>query len=318
MKKDLISIISPVYGDKRNVKLLYNAILDALDKNNYFDFEIILVNDACPYGSGEEIEKLAIKDIRVKYIDLSRNFGQHNAIKAGIDNARGDWAVVMDCDLQDDPNDILKFYNEAKKGFDVVWGIRTKRNDSFFKKFLSKGFQFVEKYLSNYTSKYDHGNFSIISKKVINEFKLINNHNFNYCTVINYLYGGRANTSYINIEKYQRAEGHSGYNITKGIKLALKSIIANSNKPLIFATYCSLIMFLFSILFTIKLFLDYFIYNNRLLGWTSIMVSIFFIGGLLFAYLAILGLYIGAIFQEAKHKPLYVIRKTMNLEDKCQ
>ena len=77
-------------------------------------------------------------------------------------------------------------------------------------------------------------------------------------------------------------------------------------------------MFLFSILFTIKLFLDYFIYNNRLLGWTSIMVSIFFIGGLLFAYLAILGLYIGAIFQEAKHKPLYVIRKTMNLEDKCQ
>lgn len=314
MKKDMISIISPVYGDKRNVKLLYDKLINSLSKIN-IDHEIILVNDCCPYGSGEEIEKIANIDKRVKFIDLSRNFGQHNAIKAGLDNAKGDYAVVMDCDLQDNPDDICKFYEEIKKGYDIVWGIRTKRKDNFFKIFISKSYQFVEKQLSNYTSPYDHGNFSIISRKVIDEFKKINNHNFNYCTVIHYL---GFNTSYINIEKSQRAEGKSGYNIIKSIQLAAKSIIANSNKPLIFASYCSVIMFIFSLLFSIKLFIDYFIYSDRLLGWTSIMVSIFFIGGLLFAYLAILGLYIGGIFKEVKHKPLYIIKKTMNLEEKCQ
>lgn len=315
MKKDLISVVSPVYGDKRNVELLYTAITNALEHNDDFDFEIILVNDGCPYGSGEEIRKIAQIDKRVKFINLSRNFGQHNAIKAGLDYAKGDWAVVMDCDLQDNPKDILRFYEEAQKGYDVVWGIRAKRKDSLFKLFLSKAYQSVEKRLSNYVSNYDHGNFSIISKKVLNEFKQINNHNFNYCTIIHYL---GFKTSYIEIEKYERAEGKSGYNIIKGVRLAMKSIIANSNKPLVFAAYCSFIMFLFSIVFTIKLLFDYFVYGNKLLGWTSVMVSIFLIGGLLFAYLAILGLYVGGIFKEVKHKPLYVIRETMNLEEKCQ
>lgn len=312
MKQDLISVVSPVYGDKRNVSLLYSKLVDVLSKMD-IEYEIILVNDCCPYGSGEEIEKIAKQDTHVKFIDLSRNFGQHNAIKAGLDYAKGDWAVVMDCDLQDNPQDIIKFYKEAKKGFDVVWGIREKRKDSFLKLFLSKTYRTVEKKLSNYVTNYDHGNYSIISKKVLNEFKKINNHNFNYCTVIYYL---GFKTSCIEIEKCKRAEGKSGYNFIKGVRLALKSIIANSNKPLIFATYCSLLMFSFAIVFIIKLLFDYYVYNNKLLGWTSIMVSIFFIGGLIFAYLAILGLYIGGVFKEVKHKPLYVVQKTMNLEDR--
>lgn len=311
MTKDLISIVSPVYGDRRNVSLLYSELVNVLS-NMDVEYEIILVNDCCPYGSGEEIEKIAKQDNHVKFIDLSRNFGQHNAIKAGLDYAKGDWTVVMDCDLQDNPQDIIKFYQEAKKGYDVVWGIRTKRKDSLLKLLLSKTYQTVEKNLSNYVTNYDHGNFSMISKKVLNEFKLINNHNFNYCTVIHYL---GFKTSFIEIEKCKRAEGKSGYNFVKGVRLALKSIIANSNKPLMFATYCSLLMFSFSIIFIIKLLIDYYVYNNKLLGWTSIMVSIFFIGGLIFAYLAILGLYIGGVFKEVKHKPLYVVSKTMNLEE---
>lgn len=312
MKKDLISVVSPVFGDKRNVSLLYSKLVDVLSKMD-IEYEIILVNDCCPYGSGEEIEKIAKQDTHVKFIDLSRNFGQHNAIKAGLDYAQGDWAIVMDCDLQDNPQDIIRFYEEAKKGYDVVWGIRAQRKDSFFKLFLSKSFQCVERSLSNYATEYDHGNYSIISKKVLNEFKLINNDNFNYCTVISYL---GFKTSYIEIEKDKREQGKSGYSFIKGMNLALKSIIANSNKPLIFATHCSLLMFAVSIIFIIKLLFDYYVYSNKLLGWTSMMISIFFIGGLIFAYLAILGLYIGGVFNEVKHKPLYVIQKTMNLEDK--
>ena len=310
MVKDLISVISPVYGDKRNVRLLYDKLTSVLTKMDV-DYEIILVNDCCPYGSGEEIEKLALADTHVKFIDLSRNFGQHYAIKAGIDYAKGDYAVVMDCDLQDNPEDIPKFYEKIKEGYDIVFGVRKTRQDSKFKKFLSFCFGFVQKHLSDFHSDYNHGNFSIISKKVIDSFKIINNYNFNYCTQLYFL---GYNPQYIDIEKEQRAEGESGYNIIKGMKLALKSLISNSNKPLIFAAYCSFIMFVLSFCFIIKLVFDYFIFHNRLLGWTSIMASLFLIGGLLFVYLSILGLYIGGIFQEVKNRPLYIVKKTINIE----
>ena len=151
MNKDTISIVSPIYGDKRNVRLLYDALISVLTEMDV-NYEIVLVNDGCPYGSGEEIEKLALTDIHVKFIDLSRNFGQHYAIKAGIDYAKGNYVVVMDCDLQDNPQYIPKFYAKIKEGYDVVFGARVKRRDSFLKKFLSNVFEFVQK-LFNYFKK---------------------------------------------------------------------------------------------------------------------------------------------------------------------
>lgn len=309
-KTNLLSIIIPAYGDKNLVKILYEKLTEAMSQLK-IDYEIILVNDACPYGSGEEIEKLASKDKKVKFIDLSRNFGQHYAIKAGIDYAKGDYAVIMDCDLQDDPKDIIKLYEKINSGFDIVFAARAKRKDSLFKKFLSKAYYFVEKKLTDYSPEYNIGTFSIINKKVLSEFKKINDYNFNYMTVINWL--GFKKT-YIDIERDERLLGKSNYNLYKGLNLALKSIISNSNKPLIFAAFCSFFMFILSFCFVIKLFLDYYILKIQIMGWTSIMVSIFFVSGLLFAYLGILGLYIGGIFKEIKTRPLYVVKKTINLD----
>ena len=310
MNKELISVVIPVYGDKKLVNLLYKALLESFE-NIDADFEIIMVNDACPYGSGQEIEEIALIDNRVKFIDLSRNFGQHYAIKAGIDHASGDWLVVMDCDLQDNPKEIANFYQKAKEGHDVVFGIRAKRDDTFFKTGLSKLFRLSAQFMKGASAGYDHGNYSIISKKVIDKFKNINDYNFNYCTVMDFL---GFSPVYINIEKEKRAEGESGYNIIKGIDLALKSIIAVSNKPLVFAAYSSFCMFILSFIFAVKLFVDYFISGDKLLGWTSIMVSIFFIAGLIFVYLAILGLYVGGIFNEVKKRPLYVVKKKINVD----
>ncbi len=310
MNKELISVVIPVYGDKKLVNLLYKALLESFE-NIDADFEIIMVNDACPYGSGQEIEEIALIDNRVKFIDLSRNFGQHYAIKAGIDHASGDWLVVMDCDLQDNPKEIANFYQKAKEGHDVVFGIRVKRDDTFFKTFISRSFRSCAQFMEGRRNSYDHGNYSIISKRVVDKFKNINDYNFNYCTVIDFL---GFSPVYINIEKEKRAEGKSGYNIIKGIDLALKSIIAVSNKPLVFAAYSSFCMFILSFIFAVKLFLDYFMSGDKLLGWTSIMVSIFFIAGLIFAYLAILGLYVGGIFNEVKKRPLYVIKRKVNVD----
>jgi len=310
MVKDLISVISPVYGDKRNVRLLYDKLTSVLTKMDV-DYEIILVNDCCPYGSGEEIEKLALADTHVKFIDLSRNFGQHYAIKAGIDYAKGDYAVVMDCDLQDNPEDIPKFYEKIKEGYDIVFGVRQARQDSGFKKLLSHCYGIVQNFFTEVQTDVPTGPFSMVSKIVLKNLQSIYLYNYDYRSLLLSLGFRRG---FVDSKKDSRAEGESGYNFIKGIKLAFKSLISQSNKPLVFAAYCSFGMFLFSTLLVVKLFFDRIVLGQRLLGWTSIMASIFIIGGLLFAYLSILGLYVGGIFSEVKDRPLYVVRKTINIE----
>ena len=310
MSRDLISVVIPVYGDKVLVSALYNALILTFDKMDV-DFEILMVNDNCPYGSGEEILKLALEDKRLKFIDFSKNYGQHNAIKAGIDHCSGDYLVVMDCDLQDNPEDIIRFYSEAKKGYDIVFGDRAERNDSTVKRFLSKAFNVLTRILMENSTNRSFGNFSIINKKIINELKKIHSAQFEYVSTT---FSLGFNTSFIEITKEERQVGKSSYNIIKGIKLALITIGLNSTKPLSFAIACSVIMFLFSFAFLVKLVIAYSAYSEPLLGWTSLMVSIFFIAGFLFAYLAILGLYIAQIVNNVKGRPLYCIKNKVNLD----
>ncbi len=309
MPKDMLSIVSPIYGSKDLVKLLYEKLTEVLTKMDV-DYEIIFVNDACPKGSGEEIERIAKLDSKLKFIDLARNFGQHIAIKAGIDNAKGDYVIIMDCDLQDNPEDIPKFYEKIKEGYDIVFGERITRHDNIIKKFYSEAFRAVLIHLSDFYIERRVGTYSIITKDVASQISCINTKNFEYGGAILYLGFKRG---YVPIEKEERNIGKSGYNFYKGMKLALASLIQNSNKPLVFAVYCSFLMFIFSFLFIIKLIYDKIVNHTILLGWTSLMVSIFFIAGLLFAYLALLGLYIGGIFKETKDRPLYVIKRKINL-----
>lgn len=309
MKKDLVSIVIPVYGDKRLVKLLYDRLIASLLEID-IDYEIIMVNDACPYGSGAEIEKLAKACSKVKFIDMARNFGQHLSIKAGLDYAQGDYVVVMDCDLQDNPDDIIKFYNKIKEGYDVVFGYKISRKDSLLKRLYSKCAANLLKYFSEHQIKKNQSNFSIISKEVVEYLKQCDETSFVFSALISW-FGYK--TGYLEIEQNARAFGKSGYNFFKGFKHFMHILISNSNKPLSFAVYCSFIMFVLCLIFVIKLLLDYFINSKLLIGWTSLMVSIFFIASLFFAYQAILGLYIGHIFERSKKRPLYTIKNKINL-----
>ena len=310
-KKDFISIITPVYGEKELVSILYNEITKVISNMNV-DYEIIMVNDACPFGSGDEIEKLAEKDKHVKLIDLSRNFGQHNAIKAGLDYSNGNYAIIMDCDLQDNPKYILDFYNKIKENeYDVIFGRYIERKDNKIKKFFSNLFHFINKKFGNFVHYEKSGNFSIISKNVVSKIKSINNYAFSYPSIISWL---GFKIGFIDIHKDGRAFGKSRYNLFKSTKLALSIIISNSNKPLMFAVFCSLFFLTCCVIFIIKLIVDYYTKGISIIGWTSLMVSIFLIGGLLFAYLALLGLYIGNIFTEVKKRPLYIVKKTINID----
>lgn len=306
MNNPHISIVTPVYGCCKSLNNLYERLNKTLSSITN-DFEIIMVNDASPDNAWEAIKELAKKDDRVKGINLSRNFGQHYAITAGLDYANGYWVVVMDCDLQDQPEEITKLYNKAQEGYDIVFGRRVERQDSFFKKLSSKLFFKVYDYFTESKTDNSIANFSIISKKVVEEMRKLKEQNRSYPLFVNWL--GFKRTS-IEIVHSKREEGKSSYTLKKLIDLAIDGIVAQSNKPLKLSIKFGFIISFVSLLYTIWLVLRYFIFSIPVEGWTSMMVSFYFIGGLLFANMGFLGLYIGKIFDETKNRPLYVVSET--------
>lgn len=311
MTKDFISVITPVYGDSKLVKLLYDAILETMSKLDV-NFEIIMVNDCCPYGSGLEIKKLALQDKRLKFINLSRNYGQHLAIKAGLDNAIGNFAVVMDCDLQDNPKDIVRLYKKIKEtSADAIFGSRKIRNVGLIKKLYSRTASFFIQSLSDYkiNTEKNCGNFSIFNKKVLDSLQKAKEPYFVFSFMI--LNEGFS-IDYIDIEQEERPLGKSGYSFFKGIKHLIRILINNSNKPLLFSAGCAFIMFFFCALFIAKLVFDYYTKGVGVSGWTSIMATIFFIASLIFAHLGLMSIYIGQIFKITQGRPIYNIKERIN------
>lgn len=298
-----ISVVSPVYGCNDSLTDLYERVVKTLSQITD-DFEIVLVNDASPDNAWETIKTLAMQDPRVKGIKLSRNFGQHRAIAAGLEHAKGDWVVVMDCDLQDKPEEILTLYNKAQEGYDAVFGQRIGRQDSRKKRWASRAFIAVYDYLADSKTDPTIGNFSIISRKVVDALNRLNEQHRAYTFFVIWLGFKRA---YVPVEHAKREKGQSSYNFKRLIRLATDNIVSQSNKPLKMSIKFGFTLSFVSALYAIYLVIKYFLTDQIVPGWTSVMVSIYFIGGLLFANLGIIGLYIGKIFDETKNRPVYII-----------
>jgi len=306
IKTPFISIVSPVYGCKICLHELYSRLKETLEKITT-NFEIILVNDASPDNAWETIVELAKKDNRVKGINLSRNFGQHYAITAGLDYCQGEWIVVMDCDLQDQPEEIVKLYNKSKEGFDVVFGRRMNRKDVLFKRYISKYFYKLFDLLTENISDCTISNFGIYSKQVIQYYLKLTEKIRLFPLLIKWL---GFKIGFVEIEHAKRKYGKSSYSLFKLINLALDTIISQTNKPLKLSIKFGFIMSSFSMIYLIFLVVRKFSLDIPM-GWTSIMVSIFFIGGLIFANLGFIGLYIGKIYDEVKNRPIYIIKEVI-------
>lgn len=305
MAKNHISIISPVYGAEKTLPILCQQLVEVLSIITE-NFEIILVNDESPDAAWDVIKNLAIQDPRIKGIDLSRNFGQHAAITAGMDACDGDWVVVMDCDLQDQPKEILKMYEKAQEGYEVVFGRRHERQDGFIKQKLSHAYRKVYDYFTENKSDRTVANFGVYHRKVVDAYLQMGEQNRTFQIFIRWL---GFKTASVNIEHANRYEGSSGYTFTRLMQMALRNIIAQSNKPLKVSIKFGFTMALLSLLYACYRVAQYFLFGVQVEGWTSVIVSIYFIGGLLFANLGILGLYIGKIFDETKSRPLFVVRE---------
>lgn len=275
------------------------------------DYEIILVNDASPDHSWEAIAQQCAKDPRVKGIDLSRNFGQHYAISAGLSYAKGEWVVVMDCDLQDRPEEIPALYEKAQEGFDIVFARRVLRQDSFFKRWTSSLFHSLYNWLSGMNWDKTIANFGIYRHCVIREFNRMPEKARSFPSLISYL---GFKTTAIDVKHAERAEGKSSYNLYKLLKLSFDVIVSNSNKPLRLAVGLGFFMSVISFLLALYNVIAKWVGIVRVPGFTTTVFSIWFVGGLLLLIVGIMGLYLGKVFDQVKGRQLFIVRDTVNLD----
>jgi len=306
-----LSIVAPVFREAKVLPELHARICAALLPVT-LDFEIILVSDGGNDGSWETIRELAAVDPRVKGIKFTRNFGQHLAISAGLDASDGDWVVVMDSDLQDRPEVIPELFAKAQQGYEVVFVARKDRPESAIYRFAARVFFRTLQLLANTNYDPAHGNFSIISRRVVERYRMLGETLRFYGGIIDWL--GFERTS-ITASHGERFAGQPGYNLRKRVKLAGEIILAHSDRPLHFSVMFGLVISLFSGATGCYMILrSVFFKHYAVEGWTSLMVSLFFMSGIILLMLGIIGIYIGKIFNEIKRRPLYVVGETAGFE----
>ncbi|MEN2281282.1 glycosyltransferase family 2 protein [Algoriphagus sp. SE2] len=299
----LISIISPVYRAENTLSELVSRIEASISEQ---DYEIILVDDDSPDNSWNKIEDLAQIHPEIKGIKLSRNFGQHYAITAGLDAAKGDWVVVMDCDLQDRPEEIPNLLSKAMEGYDVVLARRMDRQDNFFKRLSSKIFYRTLAWLTGSDQDETIGNFGIYHRKVISHIVAMREHIRYFPTMVKWV-GFRQTT--LDVIHAGREEGVSNYNFKKLFNLALDIMLAYSDKPIRLTVKLG-----FGVAFTGFLFALYTLYKYLhgdiiVAGYASLIISIWMLTGFLLITLGMVGLYIGKTFEGVKNRPIYIVEK---------
>lgn len=305
-----LSVVSPVYRGEKMLSELVERIHKAISPLTD-DYEIVLVNDSSPDNSWERISEICAVDKKVKGINLSRNFGQPYAITAGLTYAKGNYVAVIDCDLQNKPEDLPAMYQKALEGYDVVSARRVVREDTFMKRMSSAIFHRVYDFLSGFDTDKAVAEFGIYSRKIVDVYCSIPEYSRSFVELIHTL-GFKKTT--VDVLHDHRLEGKSSYNLYRLLKLSYDSIISNSNRPLHLAVALGLIMSILSFLMAIYNIFAKFLGLNEVVGYTSTIFSIWFVGGLLLLMMGVLGLYIGKIFDQVKGRPVFIVSDTLNIE----
>ena len=276
-------------------------------------FEIILVEDGSIDDSWLKIEENCQKDPRIKGLKLSRNFGQHYAITAGLIESTGDLVILMDCDLQDNPKYIPDLINKHKQGFDIVYTVHNSRKHGVVKNFFATCFHSVFNWLVGsveLNSSGKVGTYSLLTKKVVNAFCEIKDYHRHYLSVLRWL---GYSSSYILTDHELRFSGKTSYSFKKLVLLAIDGIISQTDKLLrlnIYIGFFLSIVGFFSIIYIVIISISA---EGFQPGWASSMVLIIFSTGLILSSMGIIGLYIAKIFDQTKDRPLYLVDKKLNI-----
>ncbi|OIQ17374.1 glycosyltransferase family 2 protein [Lacinutrix sp. MedPE-SW] len=302
-----LSVIIPIFNESGIIDTLYARLVAAVTKitDNY---EFVFVNDGSKDNSINEIKAIASQDEQVFFIDFSRNFGHQIAVSAGLKNVTGDSIVIIDGDLQDPPELIPELYKAYKSGFDVVYAKRKKRDgETWLKKTTSKWFYRTLSNITNFDIPLDTGDFRLISKKVVDALNTMPEQNKFIRAQIAWL--GFKDTS-VEFDRDSRKIGVTGYSYSRLIKMALDGITGFSDKPLLFVSRLGLIISLLSFAIILYALIAYFFFNQQVTGWTSLIVSTMFIGGIQLISVGVIGEYIARINTDVKKRPLYIVNET--------
>lgn len=306
----ILSIIVPIHNEEQIIPELHKRLSEAAQKITS-DYELIFVNDGSKDGSLFELIKLTEKDTKAYYINFSRNFGHQIAVTAGVDYSTGNAVVIIDGDLQDPPELIPEMYQKHKEGFEVVYAKRASREgESFFKKITAKLFYRTLKSLTSIDIPLDTGDFRLIDRKIVEVLKKMPEQNKFLRGQIAWI-GFNQTAVYFNRDK--RKFGKSSYPLSKMLKFAMDGITSFSDKPLGFVTKLGFIISGISFITILYAMFSHFFLQETMTGWTSLIVSSMFVGGVQLISIGVIGEYISRINSNVLNRPLYIVN-TSNLE----
>lgn len=304
-----VSVVSPVYGCEGCLEDLCDRLRATLEGMR-LAFEVILVCDASPDASWQRIREIAARDARVVGLRLARNAGQHNAISAGLECAHGRHIVVMDCDLQDRPEEIPALYAKAREGYDLVFGQRIDRQDAWLKRFLSRAFYRALGYLT--ATQYDAStaNFGVFSARAIAAVNALPERSRFFPLMVRQAGFPAAR---IPIQHASRASGKTTYSFGRLLRLAIEIALSYSDKPLRLVAQAGVWLSLFSFVLAGWSVYRFLHGDVAVAGYTSIIASIWFLGGMTIFSVGVVGVYVGRTFNDVKRRPYYTVSETVNL-----
>jgi dolichol-phosphate mannosyltransferase len=306
-----ISIVLPIYNEEAGLPELYSRLTSVLSATG-LTYELLLVNDGSRDGSWQRILELATADRRVCGVNLSRNFGHQIAITAGVELSRGAAVVVMDSDLQDPPELIPTLYAKHQEGFDVVYAQRRSREgETSFKKVTAKLFYRMIRRMTTIDIPVDTGDFRLMSRRVVEDLRRLREQSRFVRGLVTWVGYNQTPVLY---DRNKRYGGVTKYPFAKMMRFALDGITGFSSKPLRLASHAGLFFALASMTLMVGLMV-YKIGGGEgfIPGWTSLAVTVLFLGGVQLLAIGILGEYIGRIYEEVKQRPLYLVRDSVNV-----
>ncbi|MCF8430100.1 MAG: glycosyltransferase family 2 protein [Bacteroidia bacterium] len=311
MTKQSLTVIIPCFNEELLIEKTYQRVKSVLNTLPNFDSFIIFINDGSSDRTAEKLNIIANQDLTVKLIHFSRNFGHQAAVTAGINNSETDIAIIIDADLQDPPelfNEMITLYNSSN--CNAIYCVRKTRNgETFFKKITAKYFYKIMDRLSEVPIPLDTGDFRLIDKKIINEFKQLGEKNKFVRGLISWIGFVQIPFYY---ERNERLAGETKYPLKKMLRFALNGILYFSKKPLKLAIQLGLISTLIAFALLIYILYGYFFSGQTVTGWASTLTIVVFFGGIQLLTIGLVAQYIANIFDEVKGRPDYIIANKVN------
>ncbi|MCU6779085.1 glycosyltransferase family 2 protein [Phocaeicola fibrisolvens] len=305
MKK--ISILVPCYNEEASLPMLYSELVKVMNLCDSYDWEVLFINDGSCDNTLSVIKDLRRKDMRISYVDLSRNFGKENAMLAGFDYVTGDCMVIMDADLQHPPHVILKMLEKWEEGYEDVYAKRiTRGKESWIRKRASLLFYSLLQKTTRIEILQNVGDFRLLDRCCIEALKSLRESE--RYTKGMFCWIGFKKTS-VDFEQKDRVAGKSTWNYWSLFNLAIEGITSFTTTPLRFSSILGFIIAIFSFVLMLFHFIKALIWGDPIQGFPTLVVLILFLGGIQLLSIGILGEYLGRVFNESKHRPVYIVRE---------